>query len=242
MNNLPSNRLIRLQEWHHRNLPHWNRQARHRHRPDPRMPKGDGAFHYFTSDLCYDSKSNRVFEAGAYWVRCRGTNAWCSTMSYPMSAYDIRIYGHRARYNRIRCRVRCLELHDLDSWFQLYSTRYSTQYSTWCNSILVYTDIGPNIVFHVIVYYTILCFMPSCFTWYRVSRHHVLHNIVFHAIVQSSQSQTDSENAPEGSSKHCLLAKPSLKALHFAKSGGVVYNEHVRAQPMACLKRWRLEN
>ncbi len=54
------------------------------------------------------------------------------------------------------------------------------------------------------------------------------------ALGMSSQGKTDSENAPEKSSKHCLLAKPCLKALHFAKSGGAVYNEHVRAQPMAC--------
>ena len=44
-------------------------------------------------------------------------NAWCSTMSYPMSANDIRIYGHRARYNRIRYRVRCRELHDLHFYY-----------------------------------------------------------------------------------------------------------------------------
>ena len=47
----------------------------------------------------------------------------------------------------------------------------------------------------------------------------------------SSRGQTDSQNAPEGSSKHCLLAKPCLKALHFAKSGGAAYNDHGRAQP-----------
>ncbi len=52
----------------------------------------------------------------------------------------------------------------------------------------------------------------------------------------SSRTRTDSQNAPEGSSKHCVLAKPCLKALHFAISGGVVYNDHVRAQPMARLK------
>ncbi len=41
------------------------------------------------------------------------------------------------------------------------------------------------------------------------------------------------------SPNHCMLAKPCLKVLHFAKSGGALYNEHVRAQPMAWLKRWR---
>ncbi len=34
-----------------------------------------------------------------------------------------------------------------------------------------------------------------------------------------------------------MLLKPCLKALHFAKSGGAVYNDHVRAQPMVWLKR-----
>ncbi len=32
-------------------------------------------------------------------------------------------------------------------------------------------------------------------------------------------------------------AVEGLKVLHFAKSGGAVYNDHVRAQPMARLKR-----
>ena len=61
--------------------------------------------------------------------------------------------------------------------------------------------------------------------------------LLFWMSVQTSRGKTDSENAPEGSSKHCLLAKPCWKALHFAKSGGAVYNDHVRAQPMARLKR-----
>jgi hypothetical protein len=42
---------------------------------------------------------------------------------------------------------------------------------------------------------------------------------------------------PEGppSIRQALLV--SKTALHFAKSGGAVYNDHVRAQPMARLKR-----
>ena len=46
-----------------------------------------------------------------------------------------------------------------------------------------------------------------------------------------------SPKAPHRFVKHCLLAKSCKKALRFAKSGGAVYNDHVRAQPMARLKR-----
>ncbi len=53
----------------------------------------------------------------------------------------------------------------------------------------------------------------------------------------TSQGKTDSEKVtrrpPIDSSKHHLLAKPCVKALHFAKSGGAVYNDHGGAQPMA---------
>ncbi len=42
---------------------------------------------------------------------------------------------------------------------------------------------------------------------------------------------------PEGTTNHCLLAKACLKALYFPKGCGAVYNCHVSAQPMACVKR-----
>ena len=42
---------------------------------------------------------------------------------------------------------------------------------------------------------------------------------------------------PEGPPPIRQALLVSKKALHFAKSGGAVYNDHVRAQPMARLKR-----
>ncbi len=62
-----------------------------------------------------------------------------------------------------------------------YQISYPISHPTY--SISVYTEIGPNIDVHDIVNYTISCFTPSCSTRYRVSRHRVLHDIVFHAIV-----------------------------------------------------------
>jgi hypothetical protein len=35
-------------------------------------------------------------------------------MSYPISAYDVRIYRYQARYNQVRYRVRYRELHNFD--------------------------------------------------------------------------------------------------------------------------------
>ncbi len=47
---------------------------------------------------------------------------------------------------------------------------------------------------------------------------------------------------PAGPSKHFMLAKPGLKSLHFAKSGVTVYNDQVRAHPMASLKQLDIGN
>ncbi len=115
-----------------------------------------------------------------------------------MSAYDIRIYGHRARYSSIRCRVRYLVLHDVEFYFVVpdiapdvilyryipilapistYTTSCITRYRVSCHR--VYHDI----VFHAIVYYTISYFTPSCNTRYCVSLHRVIHDVVKHDIV-----------------------------------------------------------
>ena len=45
---------------------------------------------------------------------------------------------------------------------------------------------------------------------------------------------------PEGPPPIRQALLVSKKALHFAKSGGAVYNDHVRAQPMARLKRLKI--
>ncbi len=97
-----------------RNLQHRNRQACHRHRLEPRMPKGDGAFYFLLQIYVVIQVLTDFLKQDPIGYDVGVHTTWCLTLSYPMSAYDISIYGHWARYNRIQCRVRCLELHDLD--------------------------------------------------------------------------------------------------------------------------------
>ncbi len=83
------------------------------------------------------------------------------------------------------------------------------------------------------IYYTPSGFLPHTISYvtYDIVCPDVRCRISGVGCRKPSRVRTDSQNAPEGSSKHYLFAKPSLKALHFAKSlaGGTVYNEHVRA-------------
>jgi hypothetical protein len=74
-----------------------------------------------------------------------------------MSAYDIRTYGHRARYNRIRCRVRYLELHDLDFCYIVHD---------------IAPDIAPDLIHNIGIY--------RHWARYRRTLYRVLQDIVFH--------------------------------------------------------------
>ncbi len=80
-------------------------------------------------------------------------------MSYPMSAYDIHIYEHRARYSCLRCRVRYPVIHDVEFYYVVPD---------------IVPDIAPD-VFYIGIY--------GDRARYRRSRYRELHDIVFHAIV-----------------------------------------------------------
>jgi hypothetical protein len=119
-----------------------------------------------------------------------------------MSAYDICIYGYRARYSCLRCRVRYPVIHDFDFVYIVHDIapdiaprpnlyRYIPRSDTIsCNTISCisrYRDsrhrVFHDIVIHDIVKITISWFTQSCISRYRVSRNRVFHDIVNHDIV-----------------------------------------------------------
>jgi hypothetical protein len=119
-----------------------------------------------------------------------------------MSAYDICIYGYRARYSCLRCRVRYPVIHDFDFVYIVHDIapdiaprpnlyRYIPRSDTIsCNTISCisrYRDSRHrekhDIVIHAIVYFTISCIPQSCISRYRESRYRVFRDVVKHDIV-----------------------------------------------------------
>jgi hypothetical protein len=96
-------------------------------------------------------------------------------MSYPISAYDVRIYRYQARYNQVRYRVRYLELHNFDFVYIVHD---------------IAPDIAPrpNLYRYIPRSDTISCNTISCISRYRDSRHRVFHDIVIHDIVKNTIS------------------------------------------------------
>ena len=160
-----------------------------------------------------------------------------------LQTYDIAcIYKHTISYTLwnhcvVRYRMQCIR-HRMLTYdiIKTYDIVHTISYVQQCN--IVYT----------ISYIRYGIRHPTPDIRYRMSRHtisQVTYDIVCgknpDAQSRPGRGKTDSEKVtrrpPIDSSSIACQQNLAKKALHCAKSGGAVYNDHVRAQPMARLKR-----